>query len=142
MTGRPAQGFTLIEALVAAMILFMVLSAAALAYQASVSASLRAEAVARLLAPAPLIRLAVRERLQTSPGETLDGEGVLLGVTWRFQARSVRFAPPPPRFDADTRDIAEFQPRFRLYDVELTLEHGVRRETFLYQELAWLPLVD
>lgn len=142
MKARRAAGFTLVEALVAAMILFLVLTSGTLAYQAAVSASLRAEGVARLLAPAPLIRLTVRERLQANPEERLAGEGELLGVAWRFEARSVRFAPPPPRFDGELRDIRQFPPRFRLYDVELTLARAGRREVFLYQELAWLPLVE
>jgi hypothetical protein len=135
------RGFTLVEVLVAGLIMFMVLAAATLSFRGAVVASERATLVTELLAPLPWITPAIRAVLMADPAEEQAGEGEMFGVSYRFHATSVRFGAPPPRFDPDLTDFVEYPPRFRLYDVRLELERGAERRSFIYQELAWLPAV-
>jgi prepilin-type N-terminal cleavage/methylation domain-containing protein len=137
---RGERGFTLIEVLIAATILFAAIAVISETYRASMLASRRADAVAAMLAPMPLIVAAVRETLRADPAERREGEAEMLGVRYRFDATTARFEPPPPRFDPDTSEERQFRPRFRLYDVRLELRYGGAERTYLYQELAWLPL--
>lgn len=133
------SGFTLIELLIASTILFATLAIVSEGYRASVEASSRASNVAALLTPLPLIQNAVQAEIRAEPSERVAGEGEIMGVSFSFEARSLRFAAPTPVFDPDIADMSYFAPRYRLYEVTLALTRGRTRQQFSYQELAWLP---
>lgn len=134
------RGFTLVEVLIAAVIMFTVLSTATLSIRSALTASERATRVTELLAPLPWITPLIQESLRADPVPEREGSGTLFGVDYRFRATTARLGAPPPRFDPDVADFVEYKGRFRLYDVELELSHDGETETFLYQELAWQPL--
>ncbi len=144
MSLRGQGGFTLIEVLIAAVIMFTVLATATLSLRAAMHASERASRTTELLAPLPWITPTIRERLREYPGNKLaterSGEGVVFGVEYRFHALLVRSGAPPARFDVDAAEFIEHAPRFGLYDVELELEREGEKSRFIYQELAWQPL--
>jgi prepilin-type N-terminal cleavage/methylation domain-containing protein len=131
---RRQHGFTLVEVLIAAVIMFMVLATAALSLRTAAHASERATRTVELT---PVIR----ESLRNDPADERSGAGRLFGVEYRFRANIVRLGAPPTRFDPDVADFTEYAPRFALYDVELELERDGETTSFLYQELAWRPLV-
>jgi prepilin-type N-terminal cleavage/methylation domain-containing protein len=136
---RTQRGFTLVEVLIAATILFAAVTVISETYRASMLASRRAENVAAMLAPLPLIVAATRSMLRDDPAESREGESEVLGVRYRFDATTASIEPPPPRLDPDTGEVQEYPPRFRLYDVRLVLNYREQERTYLYQELAWLP---
>jgi len=144
MSLREQRGFTLIEVLIAAVIMFTVLATATVSLRAAMHASERASRKTELLAPLPWITPTIRERLREYPGDNLaterSGEGVVFGVEYRFHASLVRSGAPPSRFDVDAAEFIEYAPRFGLYDVELELEREGEQSRFVYQELAWQPL--
>lgn len=131
------RGFTLVEVLIAATILFIVIAAAADAYRSALLSSLRAESLVRLVTPLPLITSTVREALRADPRERRDGHGELLGVRYRWEAVTAKYGSPARRFDPDLTEFHDYPPRFRLYDVRLVLRAGERERTYLYQEFAW-----
>jgi prepilin-type N-terminal cleavage/methylation domain-containing protein len=133
-------GFTLLEVLIAATILFTVLAVATETYRNALLASSRAEGLVNLLTPLPLITSAIRSQLRSSPVEKLDGNAELLGVRYEWQATTVRHGSPARRFDPDFTDFRDYPQRFRLYDVRLRLARGGQERVFLYQELAWEPV--
>ena len=133
-------GFTLLEVLIAATILFTVLAVATETYRNSLLASGRAEGLVSLLTPLPLITSSIRSQLRSNPVDQLDGRADLLGVAYEWQAVTVRYGAPPRRFDPDATDFITYKPRFRLYDVRLKLRRGGQERTFLYQEVAWEAL--
>lgn len=138
---RPRQrGFTLIEVLIASTILFASLVVISESYRASMASSRKADALARMLTPLPLIVSNIRNALRENPIEQQAGQGDMLGVHYEFQAKTVRFEAPPKRFDPDTTMVTSYAPRYRLYDIKLRLEIGAESREFLFQELAWLPL--
>ncbi len=144
MSVREQRGFTLIEVLIAAVIMFTVLAMATVSLRAAMHASERASRKTELLAPLPWITPTIRERLREYPGDNLaterSGEGIMFGVEYRFHALLVRSGAPPPQFDVDAADFIEYAPRFGLYDVELELEREGEKSRFVYQELAWQRL--
>ena len=137
---RRQSGFTLVEVLIAAVIMFMVLATAALSLRTAAHASERAASTVELLTPLPWIVPVIREDLRNDPAAERSGEGRLFGVDYRFRANIVRLGAPPPRFDPDVADFVDYRPRFALYDVELELEREGESTSFLYQELAWRHL--
>ena len=136
---RREAGFTLIEVLIAATILFTVLAVASETYRNALLASAKAETVVEMLTPLPLITSSIRNQLRTNPVERLQGAAELLGVEYSWQAETARYGSPAPRFDPDQIEFTEYSPRYRLYDVELKLQLRGQQRTFLYQELAWGP---
>lgn len=146
MSARAQQGFTLIEVLVAALIMFTVLATATLSVRGALHASERATRTIELLAPLPWITPTIRTRLRESLSDALlpehSGAGSMFGVSYRFHATLVRSGAPPARFDVDAADFIEYPPRFGLYDIDLELERGGETSRFIYQELAWQALVQ
>lgn len=146
MSSQRQRGFTLIEVLIAAVIMFTVLATATLSVRTALHASERAARTTELLAPLPWITPTIRTSLREISNDKLpsehDGGGILFGVEYRYHATLVRFGAPPARFDVDAADFVEYAPRFGLYDVELELEREGETSRFVYQELAWQPLVN
>jgi type II secretory pathway component PulJ len=142
MTPPIRRGFTLIEVLIASVILFATITVVAESYRTSLSSSLRASATAEMLTPLPLITSTIRTRLREMPDERVAGDGEILGVKYSFEAVSVRFEPPPPAVDVEMQGIRVFAPRYRLYDVRLSLERRALKRQFVYQDLAWLPRLE
>jgi prepilin-type N-terminal cleavage/methylation domain-containing protein len=137
---RRQGGFTLLEVLIAATILFTALAVATETYRSSLLASARAEALVSMLTPMPLITSSIRSQLRSNPVERLDGGSELLGVEYEWEADTVRYGAPPRRFDADATDFITYPQRFRLYDVHLKLRRAGQERVFIYQEIAWEPL--
>jgi type II secretory pathway component PulJ len=135
-------GFTLIEVLIAAVILFATITVVSESYRASLASGQRATTMVELLTPVPLIISTIRARIRERPEQRLTEEGQLLGVRYAFEAVSVRFEPPPPSIDFEMQTLRVFKPRYRLYEVTLHLERRSVKRRFVYQELAWLPRLD
>ena len=140
MNARSERGFTLVEVLIAAVIMFTVLATATVSLRGAMYASERASRTTELLAPLPFITPTIREILRDNPAPERSGEGVMFGVEYRFSANLIRIGAPPPRFDPDAADFMEYAPRFGLYDVELELEREGEKIRYLYQELTWQAL--
>jgi prepilin-type N-terminal cleavage/methylation domain-containing protein len=140
MNLRKERGFTLIEVLVAAVIMFTVLATATASLRAAMHASERASITTELLAPLPFITPTIREALRNNPEPERSGAGAMFGVEYRYHARMIRLGSPPRQFDPDVADFVDYAPRFGLYDVELELELDGEKKSFLYQELTWQAL--
>jgi prepilin-type N-terminal cleavage/methylation domain-containing protein len=134
------RGFTLLEVLIAATILFTVLAVATETYRNSLLASGRAQGLVTMLTPLPLITSAIRNQLRSNPVEKLSGSSELLGVGYEWEAITVRYGSPPYRFDPDMTDFVSYPKRFRLYDITLKLRRAKQERVFLYQEIAWEPM--
>jgi prepilin-type N-terminal cleavage/methylation domain-containing protein len=137
---RRQGGFTLLEVLIAATILFTALAVATETYRSALLSSSRAESLVSMLTPLPLITSSIRSQLRSNPVEKLDGGSDLLGVQYEWEANTVRYGAPPRRFDPDATDFITYPQRFRLYDVRLKLRRAGQERVFLYQEIAWEPL--
>ena len=95
MNTRTQRGFTLVEVLIAAVIMFTVLATATLSLRSAYIASERAARVTELLAPMPWITPLIRAELRADPAPEREGSGVLFGVEYRFRATTALFGAPP-----------------------------------------------
>lgn len=138
---KSARGLTLVEVLVAAVILFAALSLSALTIQSLRQNSAQAEKVIKTLQPARIIALNIQQQIRSSLQESLSGSGMVGDVSYRWQATVISKGSAPQRFDIESGSVTVPPERFWLYQVELELHFAGRTEQLQFKELAWLPLV-
>jgi type II secretory pathway pseudopilin PulG len=118
-----SRGFTLVETLVAAVILFAVLTSALLSFQNSVLASSKAESQVRLISAVPALRARIGRQLRNF--EASSGEGNLGELNFSWVARV--------RLEGDALDVREageggvglsVARSFTLWDVGLVVSLG------------------
>lgn len=131
------RGFTLIEVLIAAAIMFSVLAVAAVSFKTARQTSDKAAETVLLLAPLPLIMDTIRMQIRANPLDSLNGDGAFSGVRYVWSAETQLFLAPPSFVDAESLAKIQYEPRYRLYTVQLTLMHGAQKRQFVYKELAW-----
>ena len=142
---RAASGLTLIEVLIAAVMIFSVVTVVSEGYRASLLASRKSTELEVLLAPLPLILNRVRSDLRdgaTKGRDEFQNEGTVLSVDYRYTAKSESFKPPVSGYDFATDQIRDYAPRYYLFGVVLTLKFGSTERSFEYRELAWLPELE
>ena len=135
MSSARQSGFSLIETLVAATIMFSVLVSAFLAFQGSITASAKAEKRIELLASVPRIRLLVTEAIRSNEG--LAGSGTLGDVIYEWEADAVTqgFALD---LDAVGDSPSGFLERpFNLWSVDLLIEYDGSQLEFSFTEITW-----
>lgn len=135
-----SRGLTLVEVLVAAVILFAALSLSALTIQSLRQSSAQAEKVIKTLQPARMIALNIQQQIRNNHQEMLSGTGKVGDVSYSWQANVVSKGSAPERFDIDSGSVIVPPERFWLYQVELELHFAGRTEQLQFKELAWLPL--
>jgi hypothetical protein len=133
-------GFTLLEVLVASVILISAIAAVSLSYRGALIASQRADINIQLAGLMPIILSQVSDRLkQLDEGQDrLAEQGENFGVAYRWEAELINFNAPPERFDPDEGTFIVDQPRFRLWQVNLQVEKNGLSQAYQYNELSWL----
>jgi len=135
MSSARQGGFSLIETLVAATIMFSVLVSAFLAFQSSITASAKAETRIELLASVPRVRVFVSEAIRSN-GDLL-GAGSLGGVSYEWEADAVTQGVALD-LDAVGDNPSEFGERtFNLWRVAVKLELDGSQREFFFTEITW-----
>ena len=130
------KGFTLVETLVAAVILFSVLTSAFLAFQGAITSSARAESRLRLLAVVPRVRAEVTQQMRGS--NVASGRGVMGGVAYEWRASlSTRGAALNIDDLGSSPGFAPQAREFRLWRVTVSLALSESRREFVFTELTW-----
>ena len=124
-------GFTLLEVLVAALILFMVLSGATLVYSSSVKSRISAQNALMLHGLSPVLQEHVM--VQVRNGE-LTGQEVFWEASYNWRAKMQQqkaiVANNPVSREEETRQAT-------LYEVDMTLGYNEREETFSFSVVGW-----
>lgn len=133
-------GLTLVEVLVAAVILFATLSLAAVTITSLRNNSASAERLITTLQPARIIALSIRQYIRDNPEQQLSGSGQLHGVSYSWQAEIIQRGSAPEQFDFNSGSNIAPPERFILYLVKLQLQYEGRSEELEFKELAWLAM--
>lgn len=135
---RSQKGFTLIEVLIAATILFAVIGVVSQTYRGATIASSKATRSAELLGITPLLLDTIRFRLKMEKTDRqIDDEGVLNGFEFQWNAHVIKKGAPPSRFSPDDGEIVSFDNKFYLWQVNLTVKKQDYSQTFEFEELTW-----
>jgi len=131
------QGFTLLEVLVAGVLLTVLLSLAASAYTQLQLNSGKAESVVHLHRPIQSIVRQIEDVLRESEGKKTDGSGRMQQVDYEWVANLQQVKSPPSRSVADDQFIATYAPRFMLFNVTLRLKNEQSNREYNFDVLAW-----
>lgn len=132
-----AKGFTLIEVMVAMLLLLSAIALTNAVYSNSVSATLKAERSLMLSQYLPMILAETRRQVRESNGETNSGGGTLRGIEYRWKTELIERGAPPPRFDAEAREFRRYEQKFNLWQVSLDIEHQGRTQSVEFKEVSW-----
>jgi len=133
-------GFTLLEVLVASVILISSIAAISLSYRGALIGSQRADINIQIAGMMPIIVSQVSDRIkQLDKGEAqMSEQGENFGVKYRWEAELINFKAAPERFDPDEGSFISDQPRFRLWLVNLKVEKNGLSQNYQYNEVSWL----
>jgi prepilin-type N-terminal cleavage/methylation domain-containing protein len=135
-----SKGFTLIEILVASMILFASFATVALLYRGALLSSDKAANHLQISAVVPEVLGQVRKSIRMQgkqPLEQLQGSGAMWQVRFEWQAQLEEFKAPAPIFDVDTGQYIEQPAKYKLWLVDLTLDHDGTQREYSFEELSW-----
>ncbi len=136
---RRSNGFTLIEVLIASVIMLTVLALAANLFAQARLSSQKAQDSILMQGPLVLIMDTIRHQIRQNPEESLNGDGAIDGVQFKWKANTEHFLPPPDNLIPESNQIVSFAPRYRLYHVQLELSYKSAVRLYQFKEVAWLP---
>jgi prepilin-type N-terminal cleavage/methylation domain-containing protein len=135
-----AQGFTLIEVLVAALILFSSIAMVSMVFRGAFISSEKANnhMVISGVLPAVLatLRQDIRDQGDISLTQLRD-KGAMWDVNYQWQAALVAHQSAPEKFDIESRKLVTPPAKYKLWQVELTLTHKSLSKQYQFNELSW-----
>ncbi|MET2847609.1 type II secretion system protein [Vibrio owensii] len=124
-------GFTLIEALVASMILFAVVTSMSMLYQGTLKAEYKAKQAIESASVVPFVLDQIRYQIRYEKAK--QGEGTFQGVYFQWEASELeRKGGYVPTGLED--EYGEQRERFVLWSVTLKIDNRV---PIVYKELSW-----
>lgn len=136
-----SKGFTLIEILVASIILFSVIATTSLVYRTAVTSSLKAEEHLYFTGVMPSIVTNIAEEvleLGQEDLDTLEGSGSALDVKYQWKASLLTFERAPEKLDVDSGNFVTPEKKYKLWQIELLLERNGKKIMYQYNELSWV----
>lgn len=129
-----SEGFSLIEVLVAAFILFLVLATVTITYSGAVKSSLSASESLKLNNYVPM--LSEHIALDIKNGETTGNSG-LLDIQYEWTAELIESKPVVAFFDADNREVRQSDVVAYLWKVKLTTYYNNRQSQHTFEAVSW-----
>lgn len=134
------RGFTLIEVLVASVILFLVISFTTLIYRGAALSSHKAERSIYINGMLPLlideIQLQIREEGQDDIS-SLNANQEMGELTYQWTAKVFEYRSAPPLLIAEAGMTEEQNNRYKLWQVEIKAEYKGYKREYRYVELSW-----
>ena len=134
-----AQGFTLLEILIAALILFSVLATMTEVLRTTLSSSVSAEASLALAEAAAALRPQVSLALRASDPRARrhEGEGDYGPTRYRWSAEKLDQGETLTVVEGETLAPQDRGRPIYFWRVELTVSAGKRERSFQFNELSW-----
>jgi Tfp pilus assembly protein PilE len=137
---RSTKGFTLIEVLIAGVILFMVIAATTMVYRSALLSSNKAQDVLAISGYIPQIVDNITDQLQqqdTGTQNSLQGQGLSMQINYNWQGRLIQAKSAPPVIDSFTGELLAQPARYRLWQIELELKLGNTTRIYQYEDFTY-----
>ncbi|NWL15264.1 prepilin-type N-terminal cleavage/methylation domain-containing protein [Pseudoalteromonas sp. Scap03] len=137
---KKQSGFTLIEVLVASVILFSSIAIVGVVYKGVLVSTVKAEKHMHLTSVVSTAVDKIERKLKTignSAQQEDSGTFVLLGVTANWHAVLVQSKSPPDLFDPDSGKSVQIEKKYNLWRVELKLNYKGTSQVYNFSGLNW-----
>lgn len=137
---KKQSGFTLIEVLVASVILFSSIAIVGVVYKGVLVSTVKAEKHMHLASVVPTAVDKIERELKTIGNNTQqEGSGtfVLLGVTANWRAVLEKNKYPPELFNPDSGKAVQIEKKYNLWRVELKLNYKGTSQVYNFSGLNW-----
>ena len=141
MMSRRSAGFTLIEILVASVILFMSISALTYIYRTAIISSLKSSKNVELNSVVTLIINDIQSQIRANPKLLSNqGKGKIRQVDYKWQSTLIKKAPAVDVLFSLSTNETKPEDRYYLWQVDLVLSYGNLSKDYRYQEISWSVL--
>ena len=134
------SGFTLIEVMVAAVILFSVIATVSMVYRGAFLSSEKANNHVNLTSVLPAVLATIKQELQdiSRSSETeISHSANAWQIKYQWTAKLLKFKSAPEKLDVDTGNFVKPPLKYKLWQVELALEFNGLTKQYSYNELGW-----
>lgn len=132
------KGFTLIEVLVASLILFLVISTMTMIYRGAMLSSSKAERMLTFSTYRPIIREQINSDLNNSGiAASLQNNGVLGEVSYSWEAMPELSSKTVERLNASSGELESGVKTYVLWNVTLNMTLGKTTRVYEFQEMTW-----
>jgi type II secretory pathway component PulJ len=134
------KGFTLIEVLVASVILFASIATVSMVYRGAFLSSEQANKHVSISGVMPSLLANIRAdiRVQGNSFESqLEGQGNAWNVEYRWQATLVQHKSAPQRLDVDSGNYVNPPLKYKLWLVELDVQYKTNAKHYQFHEMSW-----
>lgn len=134
------SGFTLIEVMVAAVILFSVIATVSMVYRGAFLSSEKATKHVSISAVLPSVLATVKEEIQQQgklSETTLSYKGNAWSVDYQWSASLVQYKAAPTQYDIDSGTMITPPKKYKLWLVDLTLQINGLIKQYQFNEYSW-----
>lgn len=132
------KGFTLVEIMVASVILFTAITLLTFVYRTAVLSSGKAANNVKINSMVTLIVSNVKTQIRGTNAITpLSGTGSIHDINYQWQSSLLKKSSPPKRFDIDAGNWITPPERYYFWQVDLTLTYGSLVKNYQYTEVSW-----
>ena len=133
-------GFTLLEVLVASVILFASMAVVSLIYRGALVSSEKANSHIIISGVVPAVLNQVREKIRKQGNQQqteIIGKGITWDVNYHWTANLLSIRSAPPSFDPDTGNNEASPEKYKLWQVDLQLSFSGINRDYHFKELSW-----
>jgi len=134
------EGFTLIEILVASVILFSSIAIVTVIQSGALRSSQKATTHIDISGATPHIMNKIKEQLREKGNLNeveINGFGKMLRVQYKWHAQLLSFKGAVPSFEPDSGVYVEHTPKYKLWEVNVSSQVGKVEVNFSFKELSW-----
>lgn len=137
---KKQTGFTLIEILVASVILFATITLVSDMFRGAFISSERANRHVTISGIMPIalkqVQAALRHQAKSSE-QSASGSNVFWGVTVNWQAQRVAFKSAPPLYDYNLGEYQQVPDKYSFWKVNAQFSYGETFTEYEYYEVSW-----
>jgi Tfp pilus assembly protein PilV len=132
------KGFTLVEVMIAGVILIMTVTAMTMVYRTAALSSGKASDNVQFSANIGMIFNTIQASVRGSNAtKAMSGEGHLAGVDYHWSTTLITKRGAADKFDVDNEMWVKQPERFYLWNVKLIVSQGRKERVYNYKELSW-----
>ena len=134
------KGFTLLEVMVASVILFSVIASVSMIYRGAFISSEKANNHVNIVSVLPSVLAQLRYNIREVGNlstENLSGNGLAWNVHYIWKASLLSHRSAPRKFDIDEGKFMTPPKRYKLWLVDLTLEFNGIQKHYQFKEVSW-----